>query len=201
MTGTAAGPAATAVLHAVILAGGRSSRLGGTPKAGLRRDGTTLVERTVDAVREAAGVVVVGPGDLVLPEGVLRAREDPPFGGPAAGIAAGLRVLEALPPARWTLTLACDMPGVRTAVELLLDAARTCPGASGFIAATPDGRRQPLAALYRSAVLHEACAGRDLAGRSVRSVVRDLALREVPVPEIATEDVDTWDDVQRHHLS
>lgn len=201
MTGTAAGPAATPFLHAVVLAGGRSSRLGGTPKAGLRRDGTTLLERTVDAAREAAGVVVVGPVDLVLPVGVLRAREDPPFGGPAAGIAAGLRALETLPPARWTLVLACDMPGVRRAVELLLDAARTGPGAPGFVAATPDGHRQPLVALYRSTVLRGACAGRDLAGRSVRSVVGDLSLREVPVPEIATADVDTWDDVRRHHLT
>ncbi|MCC5783938.1 molybdopterin-guanine dinucleotide biosynthesis protein A, partial [Kocuria sp. CCUG 69068] len=58
---SAPGPAP--VFHAVVLAGGRSARLGGRPKAGLRRAGRTLLELTLDAVREAAGVVVVGPAD------------------------------------------------------------------------------------------------------------------------------------------
>lgn len=193
-------PVGTPVFHAVVLAGGRSSRLGGTPKARLRQQGRTLVELTVDAVREAAGVVVVGPPDLAVPEGVLRAREDPPFSGPAAGIAAGLRVLVALPDADWTMTLACDMPGVARAVPLLLDAARAGPDAAGYVCVPPDGHRQPLAALYRSDVLRGAYAGQDPADRSVFSFVRDLPLQDVTVPEEATADVDTWDDVHRFHL-
>lgn len=191
----------TPSFHAVILAGGRSARLGGHPKAALRHEGRTLVELTVEAVREAAGVVVVGPPELVLPEGVLRTRENPPFAGPAAGIAAGLRTLEALPVAAWTMTLACDMPGVQAAVARLREAARAQPGAAGFLAVSPDGRRQPLAALYRSEVLRGACAGRDMTGRSVFSVVGDLPLGDVTVPGDATADVDTWDDVRRHHLT
>lgn len=194
-------PAAHAGFHAVVLAGGRSARLGGRPKAGLRRDGRTLLELTLDAVRDAAGAVVVGPEGPALPEGVLRTREEPPFAGPAAGIAAGLRVLETLPPVPWTFTLACDMPGLAAAVALLRDAARRDPGGPGFLAVTPDGQRQPLLALYRSEVLRGAYAGRQPAGRSVRSFVRDLPLGEVTVPEEAAADVDTWDDVLRHHLS
>ncbi|MEX5271081.1 molybdenum cofactor guanylyltransferase [Kocuria sabuli] len=203
---TPAGPpastsAGTVVFHAVVLAGGRSSRLGGRAKAGLRQDGRTLVELTVDAVRMAAGVVVVGPEDLLLPQGLLRTREDPPFSGPAAGIAAGLTALEVLDPAEWTMTLACDMPGVARAVPLLLAAARAAPDAAGHISVTPDGRRQPLAALYRTEVLRDAYAGQDPTDRSVRSFVRHLPLRDVTVAEDATADVDTWDDVQRHHLT
>ena len=194
-------PGAGTVFHAVVLAGGRSSRLGGTPKARLRQQGRTLVELTVDAVREAAGVVVVGPPELPVPGGVLRAREDPPFSGPAAGVAAGLRALDALPGAPWTLVLACDMPGVARAVPLLLAAAGTDPGAAGHVGVPPDGHRQPLAALYRSDALRAAFAGRDPADRSVFSFVRDLPLRDVTVPEDATADVDTWDDVRRHHLT
>ena len=141
------------LFHVVVLAGGRSSRLGGTPKAGLRRNGRTLVELTVDAVPGAAGVVVVGPADLAVPVGVLRARESPPFSGPAAGIAAGLAALEALPEADWTMTLACDMPEVARAVPLLLAAARGAAEADGYIGVTPDGHRQPLTALYRTEAL------------------------------------------------
>ncbi|MFI7494765.1 molybdenum cofactor guanylyltransferase [Kocuria sp. M4R2S49] len=189
------------VFHAVVLAGGRSARLGGRPKARLRQEGRTLLELTLDAVREAAGVVVVGPPDPVLPEGVLRTREDPPFSGPAAGIAAGLRALEGLPGADWTMTLACDMPGVAGAVPLLLEAARTGPDAAGYVCVPPGGHRQPLAALYRSDVLRRAYTGQDPADRSVFSFVRGLPLRDVAVPEDTTADVDTWDDVQRHHLT
>lgn len=196
---SAPGPAP--VFHAVVLAGGRSARLGGRPKARLRREGRTLLELTLDAVREAAGVVVVGPPDLALPEGVLLTREDPPFSGPAAGIAAGLRALGDLPGADWTMTLACDMPGVSRAVPLLLAAARSEPGAAGHVCVPPGGHRQPLAALYRSDALRGAFAGRDAADRSVFSFVRELPLRDVTVPEDATADVDTWDDVQRHHLT
>jgi molybdopterin-guanine dinucleotide biosynthesis protein A len=196
---SAPGPAP--VFHAVVLAGGRSARLGGRPKAGLRRAGRTLLELTLDAVREAAGVVVVGPADPAVPAHVLRTREDPPFSGPAAGIAAGLRALDALPAAQWTLILACDMPGVSRAVPLLLEAARTGDGAAGYVSVPPDGHRQPLAALYRSDVLRRAFAGQDAADRSVFSFVRELPLRDVTVPEDATADVDTWDDVHRHHLT
>lgn len=189
------------VFHAVVLAGGRSSRLGGRPKAGLRQGGRTLVELTLDAVRGAAGIVVVGPPELAVPAGVLRAREDPPFSGPAAGIAAGLRALQALPEAPWTLVLACDMPEVARAVPLLLEAARSVPGTDGHVGVPPDGRRQPLAALYRSEALRAAYAGQDPADRSVFSFLRHLRLHDVTVAEDATADVDTWDDVRRHHLT
>ena len=184
-------PAGALLFHVVVLAGGRSSRLGGTPKASLRRNGRTLVELTVEAVQGAAGVVVVGPAELAVPAGVLRTREDPPFSGPAAGIAAGLAALEALPLADWTMTLACDMPEVARAVPLLL-------GSAGV---TPDGRRQPLAALYRTEALRAAYADQDPTNRSVRSFTHDLLLQEVTVAEDATADVDTWDDVHRHHLT
>jgi choline kinase len=49
---------------AVILAGGRSSRLSGTPKALLRLEGKSLLLRTLEAVRRAQRVAVVGPGEL-----------------------------------------------------------------------------------------------------------------------------------------
>lgn len=79
----------------MILAGGKSSRLGGVPKARLRYDGATLLQRAVAAVRGAGRVVVVGPDPGTLPDGTLTAREDPPYAGPAAAIAAGLAALEA----------------------------------------------------------------------------------------------------------
>ncbi|WP_043436145.1 NTP transferase domain-containing protein, partial [Arthrobacter sp. I3] len=74
---------------AIILAGGRSSRLGGVPKSGLIYDGATLLERSLRAAGAARRTVVVGPDPGGLPGGVLTCREEPPFAGPAAAIAAG----------------------------------------------------------------------------------------------------------------
>lgn len=89
-----------AALSAIVVAGGRSSRLGGSPKALMRpdRDGApVLVRGTVEALiglgLPAHRIAVVGPEGLPLPDGVLRTREDPPFSGPAAALAAGALAL------------------------------------------------------------------------------------------------------------
>lgn len=107
------------IFDAIVLAGGRSRRLGEVAKARLHLDGRTLLQHTVDAVAGAASIVVVGPAPTEsLPERVLFAREDPPFGGPAAAVAAGL---DALPsPADLVMVLACDMPAVDVAVAALI---------------------------------------------------------------------------------
>ncbi|WP_258804956.1 molybdenum cofactor guanylyltransferase [Pseudarthrobacter sp. NS4] len=190
---------------ALILAGGRSSRLGGVPKQNLVYHGATLLQRALAAASGAGRVVVVGPDPGRLPQGVLSCREKPEFAGPAAAIAAGL---ETLKPdgggAEYTLVLACDMPLVSDAVKALrsellsgksmeADAilARTDDG-------TPEGRIQPLAGLYRTAGLNKAV--RDLAAKgglingSVRSLLASLDVRLVTVPDASTADVDTWDD-------
>lgn len=125
----------------MILAGGRSSRLGGVPKSRLMYDGATLLERALLAARGAAAVVVVGPDPGTLPAGVLSSREDPPFGGPAAAIAAGMAALDSHcgdARAAVTLVLACDMPRVDQAVAALLSAFAE-PLANGPLAAGAPG--------------------------------------------------------------
>ena len=63
---------------AVILSGGRSSRLGGVPKSGLMHDGASLLDRALQAAGGAAAVAVVGPDPGTLPDGVVSCREDRP---------------------------------------------------------------------------------------------------------------------------
>ncbi len=211
---------------AVILAGGRSARLGGVPKAALMVDGGTLLARTVAAAvaalrgSAAAGpprelpIAVVGPPDLLRPlladaEAVRWVREDPPFSGPAAGLAAGLDAL-ADPLAATDdadaliLVLACDMPGVAAAVDALL------AGAAGHqpeILDAPDGwlavdagREQPLVALYRAGPLRRAVEDARASGcvenSSVFRLVASLELTRLKVPTGCTADVDTWADAQ-----
>ena len=84
------------LIDALVLAGGRSSRLNSTPKARLRYRGRTLLENTVAAVSGLRSIVVVGDATAQeLPAEVLVTREDPAFGGPAAAIGAGLDALRA----------------------------------------------------------------------------------------------------------
>ena len=76
---------------AIILAGGRGSRLGGVSKADLTVGGRRLLDVVLEAVRRARTTVVVGP--VAAPDGVLVTLEDPPGTGPAAGIVAGLEAV------------------------------------------------------------------------------------------------------------
>src|ERR1700712_2199423 len=132
------------VVVAVVLAGGRSSRLGGAPKASLVYQGRTLLEHTLDAVSDARHIVVVGdpvlvaqaaPGTAEPSRRGIVTREQTPFAGPAAAIAVGFAAAfaslesgsrhdpsdrdgEAL-----VLVLACDMPRVGEVVGALAAAA------------------------------------------------------------------------------
>ncbi len=93
---------------AVLLAGGRASRMSGIDKTALVADGLALSDHAVAAAARARSVVLVGLRDgRTAPDGVVVTREDPPFGGPVAGIAAGLVAVPE--PAPWTLVLACDL--------------------------------------------------------------------------------------------
>ncbi len=191
--------------NAIVLAGGRSSRLGGTDKAGLMFDGGTLLARTLAAVGGAGAVVVVGPFNPdELPNGVRSAREDPPFSGPAAAIAAGLDEL-AVDAAQYTAVLACDMPYASTAVQYLLAAAASGTGADVLMAQDELGQLQPLAALYRTHGLDDAVrshrADGGVTGMSVFRLVASLQVVPVTVAATATRDVDTWDDARAFGIS
>ena len=109
------------VVDAVVLAGGAGRRLGGVSKGEVELAGQRLVDHVLAATGAARRVVVVG--EVPVPEGVLLTREEPPGGGPAAGVVAGLARLAARPgpAADWVLLLACDLPGAGEAVPELLE--------------------------------------------------------------------------------
>jgi molybdenum cofactor guanylyltransferase len=140
-----------AVSAGVVLAGGRSSRMG-SPKAALEWHGSTLLRRTVGILARATDgpvVVVRAHGQELpdLPKDVLVA-DDPREGkGPVQGIAAGLAALRGHADAAFISST--DLPFlhpafVRRMLSVLQDDAGTdvaLPVARGF--------RQPLAAAYR----------------------------------------------------
>lgn len=193
------------LIDALVLAGGRSSRLDSTPKAQLRYRGQTLLENTVAAVAGLRSVVVVGDTTAQeLPAEVLVTREDPAFAGPAAAIGAGLDALLAadVVQADFTMVLACDMPNIGAAIPVLLrELGLDDEAGDGIIALDAQHRLQSLAAVYRTGSLLKAVAlargNGPLDGSSVFQLIRTLRLREITMPEDATDDVDSWDDAAR----
>ncbi|MFG0221349.1 hypothetical protein, partial [Streptococcus suis] len=67
------------------------------------------------------------------------------------------------------------------------------------IVLTDRGILQPLAAVYRSAVLGRQLVDQPVVDRSVRRVLGPLWDRQTAVRGL-TDDVDTWDDVKRFGL-
>lgn len=180
----------------IVLAGGRSRRLGGVTKALLLYDGQPLLEHAVAAAPDARDTVVVGPPELPVPERVRLVREDPPFGGPVAGIAAGLAELQQCGLPDWILITACDHPRARDAVAALFAAAGDLTpdelaGCDAVVPTDSTAQRQILFALYRSETLAAALTavggGRDV---SVRRLLAELRVLTVLVPEGLLHDVD-----------
>ena len=176
----------------VVLAGGRSSRMG-TPKACLEWHGSTLLYRTAALLmRTVTGPVVVvvgadggGTWELPpLPPGVVIARDPAPGLGPLQGIAAGLAAVRALGVASGAaggdaaggdaaggdaagaadraFVCATDMPFLHPAFV------RAVLGALDGDVALPvaRGHRQPLAAAYRVGLAPSVAALLDAGGRT-----------------------------------
>ena len=182
-------------LDAIVLAGGRSKRLGGADKSAFLLDGTTLLERACAAVAGAERIVIVGTVDDP-PSGVEVVLENPPFGGPAAGIGAGLAALGSAA-SEFVAVLACDVPHAAAAFSALHTEAARGFEADALVAVDDAGRRQTLLGIYRASSLRGAVdkAG-SLDGLSVRSLLAGLTIVEVAVPQGSTLDVDTWHDVE-----
>lgn len=184
---------------AIVLAGGEGRRLGGVSKPEILVAGRTMLDRVLDGVADARAVVVVGPAHLGRP-GVPTVLEDPPLGGPVAGLDAGLRALGGREDGdRPVAVVACDAPLAGPAVPVLLAALQAAPDADGAVLLAADGHRQPLVAAYRRAALAGALAALaadgGVHGASMKRLLGGLHLVEVPDETGAAQDGDTWEAV------
>jgi molybdopterin-guanine dinucleotide biosynthesis protein A len=186
-----------AVQAAVILAGGQGRRLGGLDKPGLKVGDQSLLEIALAAVRgglSSPSIVVVGPLRQ-LPDDVVQVREDPPGGGPAAAVAAGVAALPSPSPALLVALLAADLPGITAGVLRRLTAALTGEGGDPFggaVLVDAGGRRQYLTGVWRHSKLSAAVRRRpDWAGMALRELLAPIQVIELVGSEDETADVDT----------
>lgn len=182
----------TIAYTAVILAGGRASRLGGVAKPLVEVGGRTLLDAALSAAAGAREVVVVG--EVPVPAGVLQVVEDPPRSGPAAGLAAGVRALSEEAP--WTLVLASDVPGVEQAVPTLVASAEDDLDSDGVCFHDESGHPQWMLGLYRSPRLRGRIEGVESTDLSLRRLLAPLLVRTIAGDPAAIADCDTWDDVE-----
>ena len=185
---------------AIVLAGGRSTRLG-HDKARATLGGRSLLERALAAIPPEVPCILVGPSPAnALPPNVLLTREEPPGSGPVAALDAALRLVTTPVVA----VLAVDMPFAGSLLGGLAARLIASPDdVEGLIPRDSDGRDQPLCAAYRTAVLARALAELGpTADSSVRSLVALLSVKAVDVEDPSLlSDVDTPDDLREARRS
>jgi molybdopterin-guanine dinucleotide biosynthesis protein A len=179
-------------IAAVVLAGGTAVRLDGADKASVEVDGRTLLEHALDALTDTDEVVVVMPTPVPTSRPVTVVCEDPPYGGPAAGLLAGTGAL--LRPADLVVVLAVDMPWVTPAtVRRLREAAA---GHDGAFLVDTDGRRQLAGVLDGPRLAAVSPGPEDRHGMALHRLLDPLDLVDVPAQDRESRDVDTWEDLR-----
>ena len=170
---------------AVVLTGGRSSRMG-ADKATALLGGRRMIDhvvascRAIDMEVRLAGTAVAGMESITLP--------DPPgLAGPAAGLAAAMRAFAGAD----VLLIGTDQPFVRSETLSALLAVK------GSAAVPIDGRRQPLCAVYRTECAPE--LERLLAARPDPSL--QTLLDRVEATDVTPEVWRSWGEDGRSWLS
>jgi molybdopterin-guanine dinucleotide biosynthesis protein A len=156
--------------HALVLAGGRGSRMGGVDKGLQALDGRPLAAHVIERLAPQAGRVWISANRnldayAALGQGVLT---DPPgleYAGPLAGMLAGLN---AIPDDAWLLTAPCDCPRLPPDLALrLLDAAQ-----SHGLAFARAAREHPTHALLHARLRAPLAAHLHSGGRAVLAWMR-----------------------------
>jgi len=158
----------------------------------------TVLDRVLASVDDADEVVVAGPPREGQTEtGRVRSIvEDPPGGGPLAGVAAALRLIER----PTVVVLAGDLPFLAGVPPVLAQRLEDAPGVDAVVPRDHQGRWQPLAAAYRTNALRAALAAvGNPHGQSMRAVMTHLQVLAVPMTELpqwSLFDIDTEQDLE-----
>lgn len=180
----------------IVLTGGTGRRLGGVDKATVEIDGQTLLEHVLTALPSDVTVLAAG-APLPTSRPVVFRAEDPPQGGPVAGINAVIASVTS----PIVAVIAVDMP---RAVPVLLDmiaALAADARADVALPVTADGRQQPLCSAWRTQALRDALRHLDrIDGAAMRAMLAPMQAREVPLTpgqEALLDDIDSPSDLER----
>jgi len=171
---------------AVVLAGGRSSRMG-QDKALLDWHGQTAVVHAVAVAREGVEggpvCVVRAPGQKLPPLDTIVVEDAVAHGGPLGGLHAGLVALVGSA----EIVFAC---GVDTPLLVPAFVRRVCGSLRGdddAVVPVIGGRSQPLLAAYRTAIAAQLRALLDSGALGLRDIPGACAVRELSEPELLAD--------------
>ncbi|WP_378733493.1 NTP transferase domain-containing protein [Nocardia brasiliensis] len=178
---------------AIVLAGGRASRMGGVDKPAIVIGGRSMLDAALAAVASCAHTVVVGPHRPELAPEIKQVREVPPGSGPVAAIGAGLGALGSAAPL--VVVLAADLPFLSawSVTELIRHIGES--GADAVFAADESGRPQYLIGVWRRTALAAALDNLDsLINQPMKALIpADSAI--IALPGVA--DCDTEEEVRK----
>jgi molybdopterin-guanine dinucleotide biosynthesis protein A len=183
----------------VIQAGGKSTRMGGEPKALMELGGRRVIDRVVDVLASVTDdlLVVTNTPELYASLGIPMVPDVFAGGGSLGGIYSGLKAAGAA-----IFTVACDMPFLRP------DVARLVIGRAeeaDVVVPRAGGQLETLHACYGKRCL-EPMETRIRAGRlKIVAFLEDVRVLEIPeedvarlaVPEVVFMNVNTPDDLAR----
>jgi molybdopterin-guanine dinucleotide biosynthesis protein A len=175
---------------AIVLCGGQGRRFGGD-KTRADLGGTSVLDALIAGLPQAWHVVCVGAERPVGRPGTVWVREEPPGGGPVAGIAAGLGQVRA----DIVVVLAGDMPYAAAAADLLARRLAEHPEAEAVVAEDPSGRVQPLLAAFRARSLRSALPA-EPSGAPAKLLLEGLRVVREQVSAGQVMDVDTPADLR-----
>ena len=168
---------------AIALSGGTNRRFGSDKSAALLH-GVSLLDHVLSFIPQEIKVVTVGKDVF----------EEPPLGGPVAGIARGLQEVDT----EYVAIVAVDMPYGSALFSQLLNAI----SADAAMPVDADGFKQPLCGIYRRAALLSAIEKLgNPHGQSMRALCELLVIDEVHVDARALIDIDTPEDLISAHSS
>jgi len=174
-----------------VLAGGRSSRMG-SDKAFMEIGGRPLALIVAGRLAQVCrSVSIVGDPAAYGPFGLPVVADHFPGRGPLAGIEAALAATDT----EWNLIAACDMPALDTAfLETLFGCDADCA-----LPVHPDGKTEPLCAVYHRRILPVIRTALESGVRRVTDALQTLAVRYVPVDSAAPfENLNTPADLRRY---
>ena len=168
---------------AIVLSGGTNKRFG-SDKAAALLHGVTLLDHVLSFIPKEIKRVIVGKDVF----------EEPPLGGPVAGIARGLQEIDT----EFVAVAAVDMPYGSALFSQLISSIKS----DAAMPIDADGFKQPLCGIYRRVALLSAIEKLgNPHGQSMRALCELLVIDEVQVDARALIDIDTPEDLISAHSS
>lgn len=186
-------------MNIIILAGGEGTRMGHVDKAAVEVNCISLLHMLVSGLAADHNIVVVSPRNI---EGLFTAYEDPPLGGPLAGIATGFKALQQhYPDEKHTAILAVDAPYSAEMLPLLLARLEATPDADAALTLAEDGWVQPLCAVWSTPSLDAALTRLEASGGTRNRPVKALLKQSIHIIEVpgngSEKDYDTVAELQK----